>query len=151
MPRNLEARNFLSLLQRSPSPPPTTTPLVCSLRSVPPRSHLPFSSTSLLHARLSIFAFFVPPRSPATSSLLYLFVARIIATLGPLPVLLPLSYSLSLFLCLSAAPLPCSIGSPSLSKRTHSRINRYGRVTRVYIGGAPRGPSLITYPAVPRE
>lgn len=153
MPRNLEARNFLSLLQRSPSPllpfplPRSPLPSVQSAlcpSSQSPRSHLP-SSTLLLH---SIFAFFVlrhTPSSPRHPS--YTFSSSVSSR--PLDLYLSSPF-LSLSLSLFAALLPRSIGSlsPSLSKRTHSRINRYGRVTRVYIGGAPRGPSLITYPAV---
>lgn len=69
MPRNLEARNFLSLLQRSPSPllpfPLPRSPSVQSAlcpSSQSPRSHLP-SSTLLLH---SIFAFFVLRHTPSS-------------------------------------------------------------------------------------
>lgn len=144
MPRNLEARNFLSLLQRSPSPPPPP-PLPAPQRAVCALSLLAVSiASSLLHFAPPPFATpFLPSSFCHTPSchVIPLIPFRRPYHRDPWTSTCPPPFSLSSVPAFHRLP-------PSLSKRTHSRINRYGRVTRVYIGGAPRGPSLITYPAV---
>lgn len=101
MPRNLEARNFLSLLQRSPSPPP--------------HHHSPCVQSALCPSSIasSLLLHFAPPRSPLhfrllRSATLPCHVIPLIpfrrpyhrdpwtSTCPPPPLLLSLSLSLSL-------------------------------------------------------
>ena len=108
MPRNLEARNFLSLLQRPPSLPLVQSALY---RRLPRRR---------LHRIFSSFLSFViyvpaPSSSRRSSRPLYLFVA----TLGPRPFSSPR--------CVAR-----SHRHPSLDTRTHASTNTTIRVTRVY-------------------
>lgn len=90
-------------LPLSRSPLPSVQSALCP--SSQSRSHLPFSTLLLRRSPLHFCLLRSATLPLATSSLLYLFVARIIATLGPLPVL-PLSISLFCSRVPSAPSLP---------------------------------------------